>query len=106
MNQQVWTFVVCGGQTLRLSLANNPALDHDGTRTLWKLVGDATMAMQAENALRAFGCSVRCYTETESPEQQAERAYLTTGVKPTQMKAKWTEELATDLHNFHRIKQT
>lgn len=100
---QVWTFVIIGGQDVTLVLKNNPTLDHlAGGRTVWKFVGTESSAAAIEAALASFGCTVTRTTETESPEQVAERqALLGMG-----MKAKWTDELATDMLTFHGIKTT
>jgi len=74
---QVWTFLIIGGQDVTLTLKNNPTLDHiAGGRTVWKFVGSECSAMALESALSSFGCTVTRTTETESPEQIAERQAL------------------------------
>lgn len=79
----VWTFQLVGGQAFTMTLPNNPSLDHDGQRTLWKMVGTETLAKQALQAFQAFGVQVNLYTESELPEQTAERLALL-GIPKTQ----------------------
>ena len=103
MAQQVWTFLISGGQSFKMTLRNNPTCDHDGgVRTIWKMVGPPCYALQAQLAFQALGATVQMFTETESEEQLAERQLLVTGT--SSLKAQWTEELARDLENFHGIK--
>ncbi len=74
---QVWTFVIIGGQDVSLTLKNNPTLDHlAGGRTVWKFIGSEASAAALESALKSFGCTVTRTTETESPDQVAERLAL------------------------------
>lgn len=70
---RVWTVVVTGGYIFRLALLKNPPLEHDGIRTLWKLVGPEELAMRVAEAIRILGSSVSYFTEYESAEQYAER---------------------------------
>lgn len=96
---QIWTFLIIGGQDFTLTLKNNPTLDHIGGRTVWKFVGTEASAQALEAALASFGCTVTRTTETESPEQTAERlALLGLGAK-----AQWTDELAMGMKNFHGV---
>lgn len=74
--QYVWTFQLVGGQTFDMKLPNNPPLNHDGQRTLWKLVCTKLLAQQAMSAFQAFGANVNMYVEQELPEQVAERQAL------------------------------
>jgi len=95
--QKVWTFLITGGQTFQMMLPNNPILIHEGRRTIWKLVGDESLASQAENAFKAFGATITRYTESESSDQYEERLNLL----GTRMKAVWPEEMAADFDNYH-----
>ena len=92
---QVWTFLIIGGQDVSLTLKNNPTLDHIGGRTVWKFVGMEASAQALEAALVSFGCTVTRTTETESPEQVAERLALLGKASP---------ELVADIIDFYGIK--
>ena len=70
----VYTFVITGGSEFRLALPNNPVLDHNGHKTVWKVVTDAKHALALFHAFRAFEASVTYHTEKETPAMQAERA--------------------------------
>ena len=70
---KVWTFVIEGGERMGLTLPNNPALVHDGRKTLWKLVGTKETADTAAGLIRSLGATLTILTEEESVEQRAER---------------------------------
>ena len=100
---QVWTFLIIGGQSFTLALKNNPTLDHMGGRTVWKFVGLESSAQALEAALASFGCAVTRTTETESSDQSEERLVVR-GQGARVMKAKWSDDLATDMLTCHGIK--
>ena len=86
---QVWTFIITGGQVFSLTLPNMPPLDHDGKKTVWKMVGDNVKALALQNAIIALGATAYCTTEVESIEQVQERTALLTGT--------WIDELTMDI---------
>lgn len=92
---QIWTFLIIGGQDVSLTLKNNPTLDHIGGRTLWKFAGTDDSASALESALKSFGCIVFRTTETESPEQVAERLALL---------GKGSSETVQDIIQFYGLK--
>ena len=74
--QKVWTFLVLGGEPFSLFAELTPSLDHNGGRTLWKLVGTEADAAQAMSAIQDQGAQVVLTTEEQSPEQERERMRL------------------------------
>jgi ferredoxin-NADP reductase len=70
---KVWTFLITGGEDIRISAKRH--LDHPGAghRTIWKMVGPEAAAQAIESTLEIYGCTVERYTEEQSPEQEAER---------------------------------
>jgi hypothetical protein len=70
---KVFTFEVRGGQevTLQLKEVIGPALAHDGTHTLWKMVGTPEMAAEVEQLLTGplVGASVKVFSEEQTEEQ-------------------------------------
>jgi len=64
----VWTFQITGGKPFRLSIPQNPLLDHNGRMTLWKLVGTEMLADQVEHDISKFGGQVKRYGEQQTPE--------------------------------------
>jgi hypothetical protein len=64
----VWTFQINGGRPFNLSVPHNPALEHEGGRTIWKLVGSQALADQVEKDIADFGGTVKRYTEVQTPE--------------------------------------
>ena len=70
---QVWTFVITQGNPFRLTLPNNPSVEHDGGKTVWKMIASEELAAQTTAAFRALGATVQRYTEIESDEQKAFR---------------------------------
>jgi hypothetical protein len=77
IRQQVWTFIIQGGQPFRLTLPVHPLLDHPGTgMTIWKMVGVESEALAVENCVKSLGCVVQRYTEVQTEEQLAERQAL------------------------------
>jgi hypothetical protein len=74
---RVWTFLVRGGpDDFSLTLPNNPSLTHNGTTTLWKLLGTKETADSALGLIRSLGATAEVFTEEESPEQRIERKRL------------------------------
>jgi len=74
---RVWTFVVRGGPDIALQLTGSPPLRHlKGSTTVWKMVGTEVQADAATALLRAQGCILERYSETETPEQRVERRRL------------------------------
>lgn len=70
---KVWTFCIVGGEPFQLSLPGNPALEHDGHRTLWHLAGTQEMANQAEQLLKDTGAQITVHAEFETEEQYKQR---------------------------------
>ena len=71
---KVWTFVVSGGKSFTLEVKGNPPLQHDGGRTLWKLVASTGVALEAAMTLHDKGCVVDVHTEQQTAEQFMERS--------------------------------
>lgn len=76
---KVWTFRIQGGQEFSITLKGNPSVNHDGGRTLCKLVCSFEVAEQFIGLVKALGSSVEVFTEEESQEQTEERETLLTG---------------------------
>ena len=74
----VFTFQLLGGSEFRLTVPNNPTLDHNGKRTVWKFVGEVKQAYALSTTFSSFGADVTHYTETENAEMLAEREALMT----------------------------
>lgn len=74
---KVFTFEIRGGQSvsLRFHQISGPPLIHDGSFTLWKMVGTSTLATDVEDLLIGplVGATVKVYTEEQTEEQAAER---------------------------------
>lgn len=77
--KHVWTIVITGGDPFRLTLIGNPTLDHQGERTVWKVVGTADMAKRVVDIAKTLRCKADFWTEEETPEQCAERAAILDG---------------------------
>ena len=74
---KVWTFLIRGGPSdFSLTLPNNPSLYHDGSITIWKMVGTQETANTGAGLIRSLGAAVTVYTEEQSKEQEAERRSL------------------------------
>ncbi len=78
---KVWTFRIQGGEAFDISLPANPALNHDGGRTLWKLLGPKELADAAASLIRAMGAEVEVFSEEQTPEQLEERQRLLEGIE-------------------------
>jgi len=76
VTQKVWTFLVLGGEPFHLFADLNPSLEHDGGRTMWKMVGTRPEAAQAVKTIQDQGAQVVLTTEEQSPEQERERLRL------------------------------
>lgn len=70
---KVYTFEVRGGQGVSLTFqtVTGPPLEHDGSHTLWKMVGTPEMAAEVEQLLTGpmVGATVEVFTEEQSEEQ-------------------------------------
>ena len=69
----VWTFVIKGGSPFRMTVPSHPALDHDGSQTIWKGYvtdeeSDLILRWVQEN-----NASIVRYIERESEGQKYER---------------------------------
>lgn len=73
----VWTLIIRGGEpfTLKLNEKLGPALVHDGSMTLWKMVGTEAEANSVEQMVTGplIGARVEKHTEVESEEMLAIR---------------------------------
>lgn len=77
MGQQVWTFTVTGGLPFVLEMTATPTWQHDGERSLFKMMGTLEMAQQVAQTIRERSSArVSIHTEAQSPEQEAERRLL------------------------------
>lgn len=70
---RMWTFVIHGGSPISIKMPNNPVLDHDGDRTIWKMFGSEDQADSVQRVLESQKCRVDRYSEGETVEQQEER---------------------------------
>lgn len=72
---KVWTFILRGGQPFRLGLANKmgPALDHDGRRTIWKMMGTEAEAASVEAMASSSLIGARVERHTDEDEEVAFR---------------------------------
>ncbi len=76
MDRKVWTFCIRGGEPFRLGLTDKigPVLDHDGSMTIWKMVGTAEEAESVESMVTTLiGARVERHTEVEDAEMLAIR---------------------------------
>lgn len=76
---KAWTFVIRGGGDFSITLPGNPALSHDGTRTLCKLVCSLSLKNQFVSLVQTLGASIEVFTEEQTEEQTQEREALLTG---------------------------
>jgi hypothetical protein len=76
---RVWTMIILGGGPCLLRLPQNPLLDHDGTRTLWKFSGSVQQLDSIKTLLAQISPSstVEVIDDRITPEQVAERLILT-----------------------------
>lgn len=73
VQHKVWTFVIRGGSDFSLRLPHNPPLDHDGSMSMWKMVGTKRIADAAREIIEETGASVEVHTEYQNEEQTAIR---------------------------------
>lgn len=68
---KVWTFIIRGGQPFKLKLADKigPLLDHDGRRTIWKMMGTEEEAASVE-AMMASGTLIGARVERHTDEDE------------------------------------
>jgi len=74
---KTWTFLIQGGgQPFELRLEKNPVLEYVGKRDIWRMVGTAEEAEQAEVFIKRSGCTVEVHAEGQTEDQIRERKIL------------------------------
>lgn len=66
---KIWTFLVTGGNSFVLEVVGGPKLNHNGKRTMWKMMGTEMQANNIENTIGTFGACVKKYTESQTEDQ-------------------------------------
>jgi len=73
----VWTLIIRGGEPfdIRVNGKLGPGLSHDGTLTIWKMVGTAGEALSIAEMIEGplIGARVERHTEVENEEMLAIR---------------------------------
>lgn len=79
----IWTFIIRGGEPFDLTVKGKlgPALNHDGTLTVWKMLGTEEEAASVESMIVGplIGARVERHTEVEDDEMLAIRQARLTG---------------------------
>lgn len=87
-DQGVHTFVIHGGEPFEIKLTGKlgPALIHDGSMTMWKMVGTDAEAASIESMVAGplIGAHVKRYTEVETDEMLAIRRERLQGAAPSE----------------------
>lgn len=82
-DKRLWTFIVHGGEPIRLHPKGNVPEEHDGGRSVFKFVLTEEKAKQTQAILEQHGCNVVARTEGMDDAQKAEREKLAGAFKET-----------------------
>lgn len=69
LSQSVWTFEITGGSDFQVYFRNNPPVEHNGVRTLWKMVGSWLDTLVVRTLFESHGAKVEVTTETQNQQQ-------------------------------------
>lgn len=75
-DKRLWTFVVRGGEPLKLQPKGNIPDEHDGGLSILKFVLTEQRAEETRALLEQHGCTVQVNTERQSDEQKKLRQQL------------------------------
>lgn len=77
VTSRTWTLLMTGGFPFQLKLPMNPLLEHDGTRTVWKMFGTLDEIHTVIQVIKDLSeVSISIFTETQTTEQRKERMDL------------------------------
>jgi hypothetical protein len=75
-HREFWIFEVIGGEEFDLRVKGNPAMRHDGRRSIVRCLCTDEQAVELEEEMKRRGCRVRANSPRETEEQAHEREDL------------------------------
>jgi len=76
VSRKMWVFLVAGGESFAVQTRGNPAMRHDGSRSLLRCLCTDVEASVLEETMRRHGATVSRSCPDESAEQRSEREHV------------------------------